>query len=63
MCSAFFLFNQKKGVFMNIFKKSTLALAIAGLAGGALAQSAPAPVPEPEKSPITANVTVVNDYR
>lgn len=48
---------------MNTFKKATLALAIAGLAGGALAQSAPAPAPEPEKSPITANVTVVNDYR
>jgi uncharacterized protein (TIGR02001 family) len=48
---------------MNTFKKTTLALAIAGLAGGALAQSAPAPAPEPEKSPITANVTVVNDYR
>jgi uncharacterized protein (TIGR02001 family) len=48
---------------MNTFKKTTLALAIAGLAGGALAQSAPAPAPAPEKSPITANVTVVNDYR
>jgi len=40
-----------------------LALAISALAGGALAQSAPAPAPAPEKSPITANVTVVNDYR
>jgi uncharacterized protein (TIGR02001 family) len=50
---------------MNMFKKTTLALAIATLAGGAMAQSAPAPAPapEPEKSPITANVTVVNDYR
>jgi uncharacterized protein (TIGR02001 family) len=50
---------------MNIFKKTTLALAISALAGGAMAQSAPAPAPapEPEKSPITANVTVVNDYR
>ena len=48
---------------MNTFKKTTLALAIASLAGGALAQSAPAPAPAPEKSPITANVTVVNDYR
>ena len=46
---------------MNTFKKTTLALATAGLAGGALAQSAPAPAPE--TSPITANVTVVNDYR
>ncbi len=50
---------------MNIFKKTTLALAISALAGGAMAQSAPAPAPapEPEKSPITANVTIVNDYR
>ena len=48
---------------MNTFKKTALALAISALAGGALAQSAPAPAPAPEKSPITANVTVVNDYR
>ena len=44
---------------MSIFKKTTLALAISALAGGALAQSAPAPA----TSPITANITVVNDYR
>ncbi len=50
---------------MNTFKKTTLALAISALAGGAMAQSAPAPAPapEPEKSPITANVTITNDYR
>ena len=50
---------------MSMFKKTTLALAISALAGGAFAQSAPAPAPAPapEKSPITANVTVVNDYR
>ena len=50
---------------MRMFKKTTLALAISAIAGGALAQSAPAPAPAPapEKSPITANVTVVNDYR
>ena len=48
---------------MSMFKKTTLALAISALAGGALAQSAPAPAPAPEKSPITANITVVNDYR
>ena len=50
---------------MNTFKKTTLALAISALAGGVMAQSAPvpAPAPAPEKSPITANVTVVNDYR
>lgn len=46
---------------MNTFKKTTLALAISALAGGVMAQSAPAPAPE--KSPISANVTVVNDYR
>ena len=48
---------------MSMFKKTTLALGISGLAGGALAQSAPAPAPAPATSPITANVTVVNDYR
>ena len=54
---------------MITFKKTALALAIASFAGGVLAQSAPtpapapAPAPAPEKSPITANVTVVNDYR
>ena len=48
---------------MGMFKKTTLALAIAALAGGALAQSAPAPASAPATSPITANVTVVNDYR
>ena len=50
---------------MSMFKKTTLALAISAIAGGAFAQSAPAPAPAPapEKSPITANVTVVNDYR
>jgi uncharacterized protein (TIGR02001 family) len=46
-----------------MFNKTTLALAISALAGGALAQSAPAPAPAPATSPITANVTVVNDYR
>ncbi len=48
---------------MSMFKKTTLALAISALAGGALAQSAPAPAPAPATSPITANVTVTNDYR
>ena len=46
---------------MNTFKKTTLALAVSALAGGALAQTAPAPAPA--TSPITANVTVTNDYR
>jgi uncharacterized protein (TIGR02001 family) len=48
---------------MNIFKKTTLALAVSALASGAIAQTAPAPAPAPEPSPVTANVTVVNDYR
>lgn len=48
---------------MITFKKTTLALAISASAGSAMAQSPPAPAPVPEKSPITANVTVVNDYR
>ena len=46
---------------MNTFKKTTLALAVFTLASGAIAQTAPAPAPA--TSPITANVTVVNDYR
>ena len=46
---------------MNTLKKTTLALAISALAGGAMAQSAPAPAPE--TSPITANVTITSDYR
>ena len=48
---------------MNTFKKTTLALAVFTLASGAIAQTAPAPAPAPTASPITANVTVVNDYR
>jgi uncharacterized protein (TIGR02001 family) len=50
---------------MNTFKKTTLALAISALAGGVMAQSAPAPAPAPAPatSPITANVTITNDYR
>jgi uncharacterized protein (TIGR02001 family) len=46
---------------MNTFKKTTLALAVSALASGAIAQTAPAPAPA--TSPITANVTVTNDYR
>ena len=48
---------------MNTFKKTTLALAVFTLASGAIAQTAPAPAPATAASPITANVTVVNDYR
>ena len=47
---------------MNAIQKTAIALAASGLfASAAYAQTAPAPAPE--VSPITANVTVVNDYR
>lgn len=50
---------------MKTIQKTAIALAASGLfATSAFAQSAPAAAPEaPEASPITANVTVVNDYR
>jgi len=50
---------------MKTIQKSAIALAASGLfATAAFAQTAPAAAPEaPEASPITANVTVVNDYR
>lgn len=50
---------------MKTIQKTAIALAASGLfATAAFAQSAPAAAPEaPELSPITANVTVVNDYR
>ncbi|QWD66148.1 TorF family putative porin [Polynucleobacter sp. MWH-Aus1W21] len=50
---------------MKTFHKSALALAASGLfATAAFAQTAPAAASEaPEVSPITANVTVVSDYR
>jgi len=50
---------------MKTIQKTAIALAASGLfATAAFAQSAPAAAPEaPEVSPITANVTVVNDYR
>jgi uncharacterized protein (TIGR02001 family) len=45
---------------MNTLQKTAIAAAISGLfAPAAFAQATPAP----EASPITANVTVVNDYR
>ena len=48
---------------MKTLRKSTLALAASSLlATSAFAQTAPA-AEAPEASPITANVTVVNDYR
>jgi uncharacterized protein (TIGR02001 family) len=48
---------------MKTLQKSALALAASSLlATTAFAQTAPAPE-APEASPITANVTVVNDYR
>jgi uncharacterized protein (TIGR02001 family) len=47
---------------MKTIQKTAIALAACGLfATAAFAQTAPAPAPE--VSPITANVTVVNDYR
>jgi len=47
---------------MKAIQKTAIALAASGLfASAAHAQTAPAPAPE--VSPITANVTVVNDYR
>ena len=48
---------------MKTFRKSTIALAASSLlATSAFAQTGPA-AEAPEASPITANVTVVNDYR
>ena len=47
---------------MNTLQKTAIAAAISGLfAPAAFAQATPAPAPE--ASPVTANVTVVNDYR
>jgi uncharacterized protein (TIGR02001 family) len=47
---------------MNTLQKTAIAAAISGLfAPAAFAQAAPAAAPEP--SPVTANVTVVSDYR
>jgi uncharacterized protein (TIGR02001 family) len=49
---------------MKTIQKTAIALAASGLfATTAFAQSAPAPAAEVEVSPITANVTLVNDYR
>ena len=47
---------------MNTLQKTAIAAAISGLfAPAVFAQAAPAAAPEP--SPVTANVSVVNDYR
>jgi len=47
---------------MNTLQKTAIAAAITGLfAPAVFAQAAPAAAPEP--SPITANVTITNDYR
>ena len=50
---------------MKTIQKTAITLAASGLfATAAFAQTAPAAAPEaPEVSPITANVTVTNDYR
>jgi uncharacterized protein (TIGR02001 family) len=54
------LFNLKQEYFMNTLQKTAIAAAISGLfAPAAFAQATPAP----EASPVTANVTVVSDYR
>ena len=48
---------------MKTIQKTAIALAASGLlATAAFAQTAPA-AEAPEASPITANVTVTNDYR
>jgi uncharacterized protein (TIGR02001 family) len=47
---------------MNTLQKTAIAAAISGLfAPAVFAQAAPAAAPEP--SPVTANVTITNDYR
>jgi uncharacterized protein (TIGR02001 family) len=50
---------------MKTIQKTAIALAASGLfATAAFAQTAPAAAPEaPEVSPVTANVTITNDYR
>jgi uncharacterized protein (TIGR02001 family) len=50
---------------MKTIHKTAIALAASGLfATAAFAQTAPAAAPEaPEASPVTANVTITNDYR
>jgi len=49
---------------MKTLHKSAIALAASGMfATAAFAQTAPAAPEAPEVSPITANVTVINDYR
>jgi uncharacterized protein (TIGR02001 family) len=53
-------FNLKQEYSMNTIQKTAIAAAISGLfAPAVFAQAAPAP----EASPVTANVTVVSDYR
>jgi uncharacterized protein (TIGR02001 family) len=54
------LFNLKQEYSMNTLQKTAIAAAISGLfAPAVFAQATPAP----EASPVTANVTVVSDYR
>ena len=49
---------------MKTIQKTAIALAASGLfTTAAFAQTAPAAPEAPEASPVTANVTVVNDYR
>jgi uncharacterized protein (TIGR02001 family) len=59
-----FLFQNSKELQMKTLHKSAIALAASGMfATAAFAQTAPAAPEAPEVSPITANVTVINDYR
>jgi uncharacterized protein (TIGR02001 family) len=59
------IFMINKELYMKTIQKTAIALAASGLfATAAFAQTAPAAAPEaPEVSPITANVTITNDYR
>jgi len=62
-----FLFTTSRSNFMKSFQKTAISAVAVGLLTGlacasAFAEDAPA-AEAPEASPITANVTVVNDYR
>ena len=53
-----------KELYMKTIQKTAIALAASGLfATAAFAQTAPAAPEAPEASPVTANVSVVSDYR
>jgi hypothetical protein len=57
-------FMTTKELYMKTIQKTAIALAASGLfATAAFAQTAPAAPEAPEASPVTANVSVVSDYR